>query len=97
LILQPLVENAIRHGVAQQGLSRVTVTATRENGHLRLAVTDNGPGLPPGWRLSTSAGIGLSNTQQRLAQLYPDTHQFRIRESPGGGVVVELVIPFSEE
>lgn len=97
LILQPLVENAIRHGVALQELSRVTVSATRDNGDLRLRVADNGPGLPAGWRLATGAGIGLSNTQQRLAQLYPATHQFSISEKPDGGVMAEVVIPFKEE
>jgi signal transduction histidine kinase len=97
LILQPLVENAIRHGVARQELSRVSISATRDNGYLRLRVLDNGPGLPAGWRLSADAGIGLSNTQQRLAQLYPATHQFTISESPTGGVLAEVVIPFNEE
>jgi signal transduction histidine kinase len=96
LILQPLVENAIRHGVAQHRQSHVTVSASRDNGNLHLSVTDNGPGLPTGWQLSECAGIGLSNTQQRLAELYPSAHQFTLRESPGGGVIAEVVIPYHE-
>ncbi len=96
LILQPLVENAIRHGGAQPNLSRVSVSAFRENGKLHLRVVDNGPGLPRGWQLSTGAGVGLSNTQQRLAHLYPDCHQFTVGEVPDGGVIAEVVIPYNE-
>jgi len=59
-------------------------------------VEDNGPRLPSGWQLSTGAGIGLSNTQQRLAQLYPATHQFTISETAAGGVIAEVVIPYQE-
>src|SRR5262249_40277956 len=97
LLLQPLVENAIRHGVEQQQHSLVTVSASRDDGHLHLRVIDNGPGLPSGWELSEVAGIGLSNTRQRLAQLYPSTHQFTVRETQSGGVMAEIVIPFNEE
>ena len=96
LILQPLVENAIRHGAAQRS-SRIEVSAWRDNGSLHLRVTDDGPGLPPSWQMSERAGIGLSNTQQRLAQLYPEAHLFSVREAPGGGVVAEVVIPYHEE
>ena len=96
LILQPLVENAIRHGAAQAS-SSIEVSAWRDNGRLHLRVKDDGPGLPPSWQLSESAGIGLSNTQQRLAQLYPSAHTFAIREGRGGGVVAEIVIPYREE
>lgn len=96
LILQPLVENAIRHGAARRS-SSITVSAQRDNGNLHLRVIDNGPGLPPSWQLSESAGIGLSNTQQRLAQLYPSAHMFTVREAPDGGVIAEIVIPYREE
>src|SRR5205085_12002106 len=75
LLLQPLVENAIRHAVEQQQHSHVTISASRMNGSLHLQVIDNGPGLPTGWELSEGTGIGLSNTRQRLAQLYPSAHQ----------------------
>lgn len=95
LILQPLVENAIRHGASQHS-SSIEVSAWRDNGSLHLRVTDDGPGLPPSWQLSERAGIGLSNTQRRLAQLYPAGHQFSVREAPGGGVVAEVVIPYHE-
>lgn len=96
LILQPLVENAIRHGAAQQRANCITVSASRANGSLRLRVIDNGPGLPSGWRLADQAGIGLSNTQQRLEQLYPGEHQFDLRETPNGGVTAEIVLPYRQ-
>ena len=96
LILQPLVENAIRHG-ATQASSSIEVSAWRDDGRLHLRVIDDGPGLPPSWRLSESAGIGLSNTRQRLAELYPAAHTFAIQEGRGGGVVAEIIIPYREE
>ncbi|HXD31655.1 MAG TPA: histidine kinase [Pyrinomonadaceae bacterium] len=96
LILQPLVENAIRHGAAQQRANCITVSASRANGSLQLSVIDNGPGLPSGWQLAEKAGIGLSNTQQRLAQLYPGEHQFNLRETPNGGVTAEIILPYRE-
>lgn len=96
LILQPLVENAIRHGAAQQRPNCITVSASRANGSLHLSVIDNGPGLPSGWRLGEQGGIGLSNTQQRLAELYPGEHQFNLRETPNGGVTAEIILPYRE-
>src|SRR5262245_324008 len=95
LIMQPLVENAIRHSVAQQTTTVcVTVHAARENGHLRLQVSDDGTGLPPGWNWDAHAGVGLTNTKQRLEQLYPAAHQLTVRNAEGGGVTVEIILPF---
>jgi two-component system, LytTR family, sensor kinase len=95
LILQPLVENAIRHSVAQQTTPVcVTIQAARENGHLRLQVSDDGTGLPAGWHWEAHAGVGLTNTKQRLEQLYPAAHQLTVSNAEGGGVTVEIVLPF---
>ncbi|HKG93684.1 MAG TPA: histidine kinase [Gemmatimonadaceae bacterium] len=95
LVLQPLVENALRHGVARRpGPALVEVRARREGGWLRLEVRDDGPGLPPGWTLGAAAGVGLRNTGARLAQLYAGRHAFTVRDAPGGGVVATVVIPF---
>ena len=95
-ILQPLVENAIRHGTAtrlEQGL--VEVSAWRTNGQLHLRVKDDGPGLPPGWDSKVNAGIGISNTRERLRHLYGDRDQkFEISSEAGNGVRVELSLPF---
>ncbi len=95
LILQPLVENAIRHGVARRTAPvRVTICAARENGDLRLRVSDDGPGLPAGWTLDAHAGVGLTNTRRRLEQLYPAAHRFDVNNSDGGGVTASILLPF---
>jgi two-component system LytT family sensor kinase len=95
LILQPLVENAIRHGVQErEGPGCIRVRGRRENGRLRLEVVDDGPGLgsgEPGG--GGNGGIGLANTRARLAQLYGDEHVFRVENGENGGVRVRLEIP----
>ena len=94
LILQPLTENALRHGFSRFADSGVVgITSTAENGFLRLTVYDNGAGLPANWQLNGSSGIGLANTSARLQQLYDDNHQFDIRNRDGGGVEVVIVMP----
>jgi two-component system LytT family sensor kinase len=93
LILQPLVENAIRHGAALQTLC-VTIRAVRNNGDLQLQVSDDGPGLPVGWSLEAHAGVGLTNTKRRLEQLYPAAHQFDVNNAESGGATVRIVMPF---
>jgi two-component system, LytTR family, sensor kinase len=95
LILQPLVENAIRHSVAQLTTPVcLTIQAAREDGHLLLQVSDDGAGLAAGWHWDTHAGVGLTNTKQRLEQLYPGTHQLTVSNAEGGGVTVEIILPF---
>lgn len=97
MILQPLVENAIRHGLAPRSRGgRIEIGAERENGMLRLDVHDNGLGLPSSWQPSSHQGIGLSNTRERLLHLYGDAHRFELNETPGGGLSVSLAIPFRE-
>ncbi|HEY0376576.1 MAG TPA: histidine kinase [Pyrinomonadaceae bacterium] len=95
LILQPLVENAIRHGIAARVSSGlVAVSARRENGLLQLKVADDGPGLKRDWRMEDGGGIGLSNTRERLNQLYGREHRFEVRNREGGGVEATLLIPW---
>jgi two-component system LytT family sensor kinase len=95
LILQPLTENALRHGIARSADSgTVGISSALENGHVRLTVYDDGAGLPDDWQMKSSAGIGLANTAARLQQLYDDDHQFDIRNRPAGGVEVTIVLPF---
>ena len=97
LILQPLVENAIRHGVsAISSAGRVGVSAALENGHLVLTVTDDGPGVAarpsqPG------SGTGLRNTRERLAQLYGEEADLRIDSPAAGGTVVTVRIPAARD
>ena len=96
LILQPIVENAIRHGIAQRrGPGRVEISAKREDGSLRIRVRDNGPGLVAITRPDDGLkeGLGLSNTRARLEQLYGTAHRFELENAPGGGLLVTLEIP----
>jgi len=94
LILQPLVENAITHGLSHlPGAGEIRVSARAHENDLTLTVADNGVGLPAGWSLDRDAGIGLSNTHSRLAETYGTAHQFSISPAQGGGVVAEIRIP----
>jgi signal transduction histidine kinase len=97
LILQPLVENAIRHGIVPRAApGRIEIHAWRENGTLQLEVRDNGRGLPTENQETLKEGLGLSNTRARLRQLYGAEHRFSLCNAPAGGLVVSLAIPFSE-
>ncbi len=95
LVLQPLVENAIRHGVQEQeGPGRIVVRARRADGWLRLEVVDNGPGLAPAARGALRPeGIGLANTRARLGQLYGARYRFVLENAEAGGVRVVVEIP----
>jgi signal transduction histidine kinase len=95
LMLQPLVENAIRHGIAPFAApGEIQIQARRENGLLCLRVADNGQGLPAAKRSGEPDGIGLTNTRARLRQLYGDAHRFDLRDGAEGGAVAEIRIPF---
>jgi hypothetical protein len=92
LLLQPIVENAILHGVAPKaGPGRVEVLGRVENGLLRLEVRDDGPGLPENRRIVE--GTGLSNTRERLGKLYGDKGSMSVRNRPTGGISVEITLP----
>jgi two-component system LytT family sensor kinase len=96
LLLQPLVENAIRHGIAPTtAQARIEIRARRANGELRLAVSDNGIGMRDVPE-SSRQGVGLANTRARLCQLYGHRQHLKLAETPGGGVTVDLVLPFHE-
>jgi two-component system, LytTR family, sensor kinase len=92
-VLQPLVENAIKHGVEprEEG-GRVVVSARRQDDSLALEVRDNGDGLAGGARRE---GTGVRNTRERLHHLYGDTRaRFTLAPAPDGGTIASLVIPF---
>src|ERR1044071_6144480 len=91
LILQPLAENAIRHGVAKLAAAgRIEVRAYRESSSLHIEMFNTGT-LTRG-----NSGIGLKNTEERLRQLYANRYQFELRDADGGGVLAEIAIPWSE-
>lgn len=97
MILQPIVENAIEHGIsAKAGGSTVSIQTSIDTSTLRLTVHDSGPGFSPAERQRASRrhGIGLANTTQRLQQLYGDQHSIRRGDSPNGGALVEISVPF---
>jgi two-component system LytT family sensor kinase len=94
-ILQPLVENAIRHGTSRRAASgTVGVSARRDNGSLRIQIFDDGPGFKRDDGAVAVEGVGLSNTRARLIQLYGERQNFTLSERAGGGVEAVLVIPF---
>ena len=94
LILQPIVENAMKHGVdGTKGEARIDIRVTRKAGDLVLTVRDNGPG-PNARTSSTGSEVGLRNTRARLQQLYGTNQSFTLTAAPEGGAVAELKLPY---
>jgi len=102
LVLQPIVENAIRHGIApRSSAGRIEIRAERRDGMIELQVIDDGPGLRPCGEeggeegaKEFKEGIGLANTRARLRRLYGDEHRIEIKDADEGGLAVKLSIPF---
>ena len=91
LILQPIVENALEHGVSRAGESGLVEIGARRGGEqLVITVRDSGPGVGP----STQTGVGLGNTRARLEQLYGEAAAFSLRAGEGGGAIAEIVLPY---
>jgi len=96
LILQPIVENAMRHAISQKSSAgRIEIIARPRNGALRIQVKDDGPGLQAEQGIHTSLrqGLGLANTKARLERLYGSAHRLEFSNEPSGGLVVTLEIP----
>lgn len=108
LILQPIVENAIKHGIAPQSTpGHISVRSQRLNGSLRVEIEDNGHGLLKARTQGAAGqdtnsgrfkeGIGLGTTRSRLERFYPDAYLLQLRNAPEGGLVVTLEVPFRTE
>lgn len=94
LVLQPLVENSIRHGIEPQSLpGRITLRAQRQGSRLQLIVEDNGRGLPPA--IARREGIGLTNTRARLHELYGGQAQLEVVAGSERGVRATVVLPWT--
>lgn len=95
LILQPIVENAMRHAVGNSRSGHVEITAAPRNGCVHIEVNDNGPGLQVDRTVETrrGKGLGLANTQARLVGLYGTAARFEMTNRPSGGLTVAIEIP----
>jgi two-component sensor histidine kinase len=94
MLLQPLVENAIKHGLeAHSSAGKIEIRAARDENSLLLTIRDDGPGcrVPSPRR---GPGIGIANVRSRLAQLHPNDHFFDVADAPGGGALVTIRTPF---
>jgi len=93
MIIQPLAENALTHGIGADGIAHLHVRAVRSGDYLMIEVADQGPGLQT--RLD-GRGIGLRNIRARLSHLYGSAARLELPERPGGGLIARLAIPFHE-
>jgi sensor histidine kinase YesM len=90
-VLQPLVENALRHGLAGRSeVGTITITARRHGDTLVLTVQDDGAGLGAG----REEGVGLTNTRERLTTMYGDAARLDLEPAPSGGTIATIRVPF---
>jgi len=98
LILQPMVENAIQHAIAPRSArGHINIEAKRLNSLLRVAISDNGPGISSNANLPWKQGVGLTNVRTRLQQIYGPDFRFELMNTKGGGVTAFMEIPFERE
>ncbi len=94
--LQPIIENAVRHGIGRRSAAgRIEIAAARVSGRLEVRIRDDGPGLAPG-PAAGARGIGLTNTRARLSQLYGESARLTLENDPRGGAVATVVLPYRE-
>jgi LytS/YehU family sensor histidine kinase len=95
LILQPLVENAMRHGVdSNSGASRIRISARLQNGQVLMEVRDNGKNFEKiSWQ-NDATGLGLKNTRARLSELYGEDYSFSLSREANGWTIAQIAIPF---
>ena len=93
-VLQPLVENAIRHGIGpRMSVGHIDVEVARSGSRLKIRVRDNGVGLRDDWQFARDAGVGLRNVAARLEHLYKEPELLTISPTPAGGVEVNIDLP----
>jgi two-component system LytT family sensor kinase len=98
LILQPIVENAIKHGIAPHSTpGRIEVTAQKRDEMLQIQVKDSGPGMSGSFADAPERGLGLANTRARLERMYGKAYRLDLANGTEGGLVVTLAIPFSPD
>ena len=98
LILQPIVENAIQHAIAPRAArGHINIEAKRLNSFLRVAVSDNGPGISSNSKLPGKKGVGLTNVRARLQQIYGPGFRFELMNGGNGGLTVVMEIPVQHE
>ena len=98
LILQPVVENAIQHAIAPRSArGHINIEAKRLNSLLRVAISDNGPGISSNANLPWKQGVGLTNVRTRLQQIYGPDFRFELMNTNGGGLTAVMEIPFERE
>ena len=93
LILQPLVENAVRHGRGNDGSVDLTIRVQIHNNEVLIAIADQGAGMPPDYRADAGRGVGLHNVDERLRKTYGDECRLEIQDNEPHGVVVTIRIP----
>jgi signal transduction histidine kinase len=97
LLLQPLVENALRHGInGRADPGQIDIHVRQVGDHLRLEVLDDGPGFRGDPHPGKRKGVGLSNTRARLQELYPNAHRFEISNRPAGGALAAIELPLRQ-
>jgi len=95
LVLQPIIENSIKHGFSRRiDAGRLEIGILRGGDELVVTVEDDGPGVPPGWALATHCGRGLKNVIERLDKLYPGAWDFTLENQARGGAIARLRIPW---
>ncbi|UCD37224.1 MAG: histidine kinase [Fidelibacterota bacterium] len=95
MILQPLVENAIKHGVEPHaGQAEVKIGSLVDNGRLIVQIIDNGPGLTASAEIEAEKGVGLVNTRERLRHLYGEEGSLSLENGPSGGLIATLYLPY---
>ncbi len=94
LLLQPLAENAIKHGLQGTRGGTLAIRSVRENGNLVLTVRDDGAGLPGESLEDLEIGVGLGSACDRLARMYPGRHELSVRRLSEGGTEVRVALPF---